>query len=94
MILVDLGNLLLIKKVEFGMKALLSLASHIWYYIVFEKRMFICLKRDSNHNYMKDSLVSLKKECCFALTCLEHVFLQFGMSEIGSFALTRYAYLL
>ena len=43
------------------MKALLSLASHIWYYNVFEKRMFICLKRDSNHNYMKDSLVSLKR---------------------------------
>ena len=80
------------------MKALLDLPSHIWYYkvivTIFLKKMFICMKRDNDHNYMKDSLVSLKKECYFALTCLEHVFLQFGMSEIGSFALTRYAYLL
>jgi len=65
MISVGLENWLFKKKVEFAMKALFSLASHIWYYkvtvTIFLKKMFICMKRDSDHNYMKDSLVSLKR---------------------------------
>ena len=63
---VDLKILLFNKKqVEFAMKALLDLPSHIWYYkvivTIFLKKRFICIKRDSDHNYMKDSLVSLKR---------------------------------
>ena len=63
---VDLKILLFNKKQdEFAMKALLSLAAHIWYYkvtvTIFLKKMFICMKRDNDHNYMKDSLVSLKR---------------------------------
>ena len=65
MISVGLENWLFKKKVEFAMKALLSLASHMRYYkvtvTIFLKKMFICMKRDNGHNYMKDSLVSLKR---------------------------------